>query len=188
MHRARALVPPEAIRIEDEVWQEAFSERLRSRPRLRSLEGGRSVDRAQVAGGRPASRPAARRTSGPVAPRPVRPPSASRLAPARTETRPFDAFELPEMTPIESPALELGPAMPSPADTPEGRNDPPARRTVTITGRGAERNLPWPTDAARRRSAKRVHERAGFRPDRFAMWALFLGLLLVLVAATSAHA
>jgi hypothetical protein len=65
--------------------------------------------------------------------------------------------------------------------------EPPARRTVTITGRGAERNLPWPTDASRRRSARRVHERAGFRPDRFAMWALFLGLLLLLVAATSAH-
>jgi hypothetical protein len=66
-------------------------------------------------------------------------------------------------------------------------SDPPARRTVTITGRGAERNLPWPTDASRRRSARRMHERAGFRPDRFAMWALLLGLLLVLVAATSAH-
>jgi hypothetical protein len=59
---------------------------------------------------------------------------------------------------------------------------------VTITGRGAERNLPWPTDSSRRRAARRAHERAGFRPDRFAMWALFLGLLLVLVAATSAHA
>jgi hypothetical protein len=59
---------------------------------------------------------------------------------------------------------------------------------VTITGRGAERNLPWPTEASRRRAARRPHERAGFKPDRVAMWAVFLGLLLVLVAATSGHA
>jgi hypothetical protein len=32
------------------------------------------------------------------------------------------------------------------------------------------------------------HERPGFRPDRAAMWAVLLGLLLVLVAATSSHA
>jgi hypothetical protein len=66
--------------------------------------------------------------------------------------------------------------------------DTPGRRTVTITGRGAERNLPWPTEASRRRAARRPHERAGFKPDRVAMWAVFLGLLLVLVAATSGHA
>jgi hypothetical protein len=71
--------------------------------------------------------------------------------------------------------------------TERSATEPSARRTITITGRGAERNLPLPTEASRRRSARRVHERAGFRPDRFAMWALFLGLLLVLVAATSAH-
>jgi hypothetical protein len=32
------------------------------------------------------------------------------------------------------------------------------------------------------------HQRAGFKPDRVAMWAVFLGLLLVLVAAMSGHA
>jgi hypothetical protein len=60
------------------------------------------------------------------------------------------------------------------------------RRTVTIQGRGAERNLPWP-DASRRRPQRRVHERAGFKPDRIAMWAVLLGILLVLVAVLSAH-
>jgi hypothetical protein len=64
---------------------------------------------------------------------------------------------------------------------------PPARRTVTITGRGADRNL-WPTEATRRRPARLPHERAGFKPDRVAMWAVFLGVLLVLVAALSGHA
>ena len=46
----------------------------------------------------------------------------------------------------------------------------------------AERNLPVARPTLRR------HERAGFKPDRTAMWAVLLGLLLILVAATSAHA
>jgi hypothetical protein len=53
------------------------------------------------------------------------------------------------------------------------------RRTVVITGRPGER---------RRRtyqSSLPVHARHGFRPDRVAMWAFTLGILLVLVAATS---
>jgi hypothetical protein len=57
---------------------------------------------------------------------------------------------------------------------------------VTITGRGAERNL-WEPERSRRRPVRPVHERHGFRPDRAAMWALVLGVLLMLVAATSSH-
>ncbi len=57
------------------------------------------------------------------------------------------------------------------------------RRTVTITGRGAERYRP-----TRPRRQQALHERSGFRPDRAAMWAVLLGVLLILVAATSSHA
>lgn len=57
------------------------------------------------------------------------------------------------------------------------------RRTVTITGRGAD-----PYRGARRRPPRSAHERVGFRPDRMAMWAVLLGVLLILVAATSSHA
>ncbi|HSC02637.1 MAG TPA: hypothetical protein VLC49_04935 [Solirubrobacteraceae bacterium] len=53
---------------------------------------------------------------------------------------------------------------------------------MTIRGRGAERNLPVARPTLRR------HERPGFRPDRAALWAVILGVLLILVAATSAHA
>ncbi|MGN6872598.1 MAG: hypothetical protein ACTHMY_29770 [Solirubrobacteraceae bacterium] len=53
---------------------------------------------------------------------------------------------------------------------------------MTIRGRGAERNLPVARQTLPR------HERPGFRPDRAALWAVILGLLLILVAATSAHA
>jgi hypothetical protein len=113
------LLPPDAIRIEDEVWQEAFTRRESARSR--------------------ADRHAA---SDPV-PRPA-------STPARSTT------------------------------------SPTGRRTVTITGRGAERHLPWPGDPGHR-PARRAHERAGFRPDRVAMWAVLLGVLLIAVAIASAH-
>jgi hypothetical protein len=56
--------------------------------------------------------------------------------------------------------------------------DETGRRTVVITGRGAERYAP----ASRRRQASelRFHERSGFSPDRTAMWAVLLGLALLL--------
>jgi hypothetical protein len=67
----------------------------------------------------------------------------------------------------------------------------PGRRTVTITGHGAEghasRNGTRPSAAIRHRQVPR-HARAGFRPDRAAMWAVLLGLMLILAAATSSHA
>ena len=53
---------------------------------------------------------------------------------------------------------------------------------MTIRGRGAERNLPVARPSLRR------HERPGFKADRAALWAVMLGVLLILVAATSAHA
>jgi hypothetical protein len=62
---------------------------------------------------------------------------------------------------------------------------------VTISGQGAEgyesRNGTRPSRAARHNHLKR-HERAGFRPDRVAMWAVFLGVMLMLAAAASSHA
>lgn len=67
----------------------------------------------------------------------------------------------------------------------------PGRRTVTITGQGAEgvetRNGTRPSSAQRLTRVK-PYERAGFRPDRMAMWAVFLGIVMLLVAAVSAHA
>jgi hypothetical protein len=65
------------------------------------------------------------------------------------------------------------------------------RRTVTITGRGVEawqaRNGTRPSSAQRLTQLKR-HEREGFRPDRIAMWAVLLGIVLLMVAVTSSHA
>jgi hypothetical protein len=57
---------------------------------------------------------------------------------------------------------------------------------VTIRGYGVEPSLPW-TETTRRRPQRPVYERANFRPDRLAMWAVLLGVLLLLVAVLSAH-
>ncbi|MEO8966977.1 MAG: hypothetical protein ABI355_05195 [Solirubrobacteraceae bacterium] len=65
------------------------------------------------------------------------------------------------------------------------------RHTVTITGRGAEAYTSrrgTRTSTAQRHQAIRRHERDGFRPDRVAMWAVMLGVMLMLAAAASSHA
>src|ERR1022692_2876095 len=72
--------------------------------------------------------------------------------------------------------------------TPNRGDGVPGRRTVTISGRGAERYSPRTTPGGRtsgtaRRPQRRAYERAGFRPDRVAMWAVLLGVMLVVVAA-----
>ncbi len=57
----------------------------------------------------------------------------------------------------------------------------PGRRTVTIRGQVAARPEP-------RRARRDPYDRVGSRPDRIAMWAVVLCVLLILVAATSSHA
>jgi hypothetical protein len=156
MSRTRASVPPEAIRIEDEVWQEAFTRRepARQRPRrLHAVESPRpSSTRVATSAPPEPARPAMRQTG----PRPV---AAAR--PVVSELRDSHAAVR------ESHAAET-----------------PSRRTVTIRGHGAERNLPWP-DSPRRRPQRLAHERVGLRPDRVALWAVMLGILLVVVAIAS---
>jgi hypothetical protein len=63
------------------------------------------------------------------------------------------------------------------------------RRTVTITGRPVSpAATPGLVEVQSRRPARRAVERIGPRPDRIAMWAVALGLLLCVVAmATASH-
>jgi hypothetical protein len=86
-------------------------------------------------------------------------------------------------------AAQAAAATPPPAPRPPAARPPAARppvpadgirRTVTIRGYGAERNLPVARPTRR-------HEQPGFRPDRAALWAVLLGLCLILVAVASAH-
>ncbi len=62
------------------------------------------------------------------------------------------------------------------------------RRTIVIRGQGAPTYAPDPIRAARRRPPRRASERiAGTRPDRAALWAVLMGVFLILVAVLTAH-
>ena len=66
----------------------------------------------------------------------------------------------------------------------------PARRTIEIRGR----TVPAPSvprervELDRHRPPRRAVERVGAHPDRLAMWALLMGLVLILVAVGTADA
>jgi hypothetical protein len=63
------------------------------------------------------------------------------------------------------------------------------RRTVEIRGRTVPAPaVPRSLDLDRRRPPRRVIERVGPRPDRLALWALLLGLVLILVAVGTSDA
>jgi hypothetical protein len=65
----------------------------------------------------------------------------------------------------------------------------PERRTVKIDGRpeGSLEASRYQRDRDRdRRPRRTAHERVGHRPDRIAMWAFALGLLLILIAILTA--
>jgi hypothetical protein len=65
----------------------------------------------------------------------------------------------------------------------------PARRTVEIRGRTVPAPIvPRSVEIERRRPARRAVERVGSRPDRIAMWALLMGIVLILVAVGTADA
>jgi hypothetical protein len=64
------------------------------------------------------------------------------------------------------------------------------RRTVVIRGQVAPPPQPRPYAAApaRRRPPRRTSERiVGTRPDRAALWAVMMGVFLILVAVMTAH-
>jgi len=64
----------------------------------------------------------------------------------------------------------------------------PARRTVEIRGRTVPAPAVPRIELDRRRPQRRAIERVGPRPDRLALWALLMGLMLILVAGGTADA
>ena len=78
-----------------------------------------------------------------------------------------------------------------PAEAPPRPARPTAgRRTVVIRGQVAPPPRPAAGvgSSARRRPPRRASERiAGSRPDRAAMWAVMMGVFLILVAVMTAH-
>jgi hypothetical protein len=123
------------------------------------------------------------------------------FAPPRAEPRDEDTefvaasggqHDTGEFTPVASDEIE-DPAAPETlradgqAERTDGivRGGVEGRRTVKIGGRPAE----WHgTPARTRRPPRTMHERLGPRPDRVAMWAFALGILLILIAIATANA
>lgn len=69
---------------------------------------------------------------------------------------------------------------------------PSRRRTVTVTGHPARREhaAPHPrqvTEIDRQRRRRRAAKQLEPRPDRVALWALFMAVLLILVTVLSSH-
>ncbi len=209
MPRPSASVPPDAIRIEDEVWQEAFSRREPPRSRrLQAIEGGRSTPAstrravgASVNSTRPVTTPVHAAVPSPVhaaVPSPVHAPvHAAVPSPvhaavpssvhAAVTAPPPAAASLATRSPSDDLLVPRSISAWQEGPSANAVGGVPGRRTVTIRGYGAERNLGWP-DGTRRRPQRRAYERADFKPDRVAMWAVLLGVLLVIVAVASAHA
>jgi hypothetical protein len=110
-----------------------------------------------------------------------RPEPEHPATPARRFVRSRDAAQAEpareEAAPARRAPAEAAPAQ-EPAQPVALFDEPPAeRRTITITGQ--------PTPARRRRP---VMDAQLAQPDRIALWAFLLGLLLVAVAAGTAHA
>lgn len=145
----------------------------------------RAVREDRVSRERPASRerPSTREgpsTRGRASTRPRRPIPPQR--PPRVQGAPLAEPRRAQRPPEQRPSARSASV---PAGAAAATNAIPERRTIVIQGRGAERYRGMPQ---RKRPAPRRHERAGFRPDRAAMWAVVLCVLMILVAATSSHA
>ena len=108
-----------------------------------------------------------------------RPPRTGRFdRPIATSRRPAPAAERREERRRKRPEPELWLEPPAPK---------PERRTIEIRGQ-ADRVAgvaPVPSPGPQRHRGRMPHERVGPRPDRIALWAVLLGLLLILVAAIS---
>jgi hypothetical protein len=118
---------------------------------------------------------------------------------ARVATRPVDvearAADIRRRRPRREPEVWLdatspaaaAPAPAAPTSAAAAAPAAPERRTITIRGQVDRVHgvAPVSSPGPQRLRGRRADERVGPRPDRVAMWAVLLGLLLILVAAIS---
>ncbi|HEY8582788.1 MAG TPA: hypothetical protein VIL49_07565 [Capillimicrobium sp.] len=107
--------------------------------------------------------------------------AASDLAPADDAAEGLSLLRAVEQ---DLDALATAPAHPERAVEPRAAA-PGGRRTVVIRGQVADRGSAL-AGPERRRPAPRARDRVGHRPDRVALWAVMLGLLLIIVAMMTA--
>ncbi len=108
-------------------------------------------------------------------------------APPRRAPEPALAPRRGEHPDTHAPAPVRAQANPSPVAEPRRPRvrgtGQPGRATIELRGRTVPAPaVPRVQDPERRRPPRRPIERVGARPDRVAMWALLMGLLLILVA------
>jgi hypothetical protein len=165
----------------------------------RTDEARRRADRAELAARR-ASRDR-RRVDAETAPAPQRRRREPDMPPPRRRDH-VDAAPAPVLRHGGDADAEAGAGVRHGgyADAVAGRRDhgygygaapaaPSARRTIEIRGRTVPAPVvPRTPDIDRRRPPRRAVERVGSRPDRLALWALVMGLVLILVAVTTADA
>jgi len=111
------------------------------------------------------------------------------LADQRGRPEPHETVERRPVERVERRASGAGRSAPVARRGPHPKGTPiPARRTVEIRGR----TVPAPDvpriELDRRRPPRRSVQRVDPRPDRLALWALLLGLLLILAAVGTADA
>jgi len=111
------------------------------------------------------------------------------LADQRGRPEPRETVERRPVERVERRASGAGTSAPVARRGPHPKGTPiPARRTVEIRGR----TVPAPDvpriELDRRRPPRRSVERVNPRPDRLALWALLMGLLLILAAVGTADA
>ena len=152
----------------------------------RTDEARRRADRADLAARRAGRERGA--VSAPIAPR--RAPHDPPPVPRRSG---YDASAAPRRSGSDaSAASRRSGSDASAASRRPGSDDPAAlngRRTIEIRGRTVPAPaIPRPLELDRRRPQRRPVERVGSRPDRLAMWALLMGIMLILVAVTTADA
>jgi len=169
----------------DEARRRADEADLAARRALRERRGVEVEVSSMLSAPRrpPAAAVAPRRVSGPeFAPQP-----AAQLDPSSHGASGSDAerrlARQPELAPRRGGHAEERVAR-EPSAAPRAKGSAtPGRRMVEIRGRTVPApTVPRQVDIDRRRPPRRAVERVGGRPDRVAMWALLMGLLLILVA------
>ena len=166
---AHRSAPPEAGSEHRMVWDEEIA---------REAFAGFDIPRRRITGGRPRPADVAQRNgrSNGATNGYSRPNGANGRTPQFFDVEAHSGGD-PAAAPVNGHAA-------APADGRAAGTAIPGRRTVTIRGHGAERNLP--RSSASRRRNEPPHRRSGFQADRMAMWAVLLGIMLVVVAAASA--